>query len=125
MFEWTKGNANHGLVTIYENNFTFNNVSAQYFTKVDWCLIGIDYKKRQVAFKPVEKKDLDMNVIDLVHLHKIYNGKGYSRISNKAIINELSQLCDTSFAGQKYDALYHAREKMLIIQLDQIDKEVK
>ena len=86
MFEWVKGNAYTMLVTLYPNNFTLNNVAAAYFEDIRWCCIGLDREERKVAIRPVTKREVDLKLIPLEQLHKVSMGKGYARISNKALI---------------------------------------
>lgn len=117
MFEWTKGNANSPIITVYDSNITLNNVAAQYFQDVAWCLIGINKASKQVAIKPVTANDIDLKLVEMVNLHKVFNGKGYSRISNKSIISDLGQLANKRFSGHKFEATYDAREKMLVFNL--------
>lgn len=117
MFVWTKGNSNCAIITIYDSNITLNNVAAQYFQEVSWCLIGINSQTKQIAIKPIYKKDIDLNLVDPINLHKVFNGKGYSRISNKSIISDLSELGSKNYSGQKFEAYYDSREKMIVFDL--------
>ncbi|MCI5774233.1 MAG: hypothetical protein MR210_06720 [Erysipelotrichaceae bacterium] len=117
MFEWAKGNAFSLVVTIYNNNFTLNNCAAQHFQNSKWCMIGIDKLNRKVAIKPVTKQQIDLNLFPLENLHKVFMGKGYARISNKAIINEIAELLQQECNGQKFSCEYDQQEEMLIIDL--------
>lgn len=123
MFEWTIGNANSAIVTIYEGNITLNNVASSYFQDVAYCMIGINRADHKVAIKPIHKKDLDLNLVEPINLHKIFNGKGYSRISNKAVIAEMSDICGRRLDGDKFFAEYNARDKMIVFDLVDGKKE--
>ena len=118
MFEWVKGNAYTMLVTLYPNNFTLNNVAAAYFEDIRWCCIGLDREERKVAIRPVTKREVDLKLIPLEQLHKVSMGKGYARISNKALIEEIVQLTGIECNGIKVPAQFDEREKMLIIDLN-------
>ena len=118
MFEWVKGNAYTMLVTLYPNNFTLNNVAAAYFEDIRWCCIGLDREERKVAIRPVTKREVDLKLIPLEQLHKVSMGKGYARISNKALIEGIAQLTGIECNGIKVPAQFDEREKMLIIDLN-------
>ena len=118
MFEWSKGNAFLKVVTIYNNNFTLNNCAMQQFKDCKWCMIGIDRTNKQIAIKPISKQQIDLNIYPLENLHKIFIGKGYSRISNKTMINEISKLINQECNGQKFACEYDEHEDMLIIDLN-------
>lgn len=118
MFEWVKGNAYSMLVTLYPNNFTLNNVAATYFEDIRWCCIGLDRNDHKVAIKPVTKREVDLKLIPLEQLHKVSMGKGYARISNKALIEEITELLKTPCNGIKFAAHFDEQEKMLILDLD-------
>lgn len=119
MFEWVKGNAYTMIVTLYPNNFTLNNVAAAYFDDIRWCCIGLDRENRRVAIRPVTKREVDLKLIPLEQLHKVSMGKGYARISNKALIEEITQLTGIECSGLKVAAQFDEREKMLIIDLNE------
>lgn len=118
MFEWSKGNAFSQIVTIYNNNFTLNNCAMQYFKESKWCMIGIDKANKKVAIKPINKQQIDLNIYPLENLHKVFIGKGYARISNKSVINEISKLLDQECNGQKFSCDYDQQDEMLIIDLN-------
>ena len=118
MFEWIKGNAYTMLVTLYPTNFTLNNVAASYFDDIRWCCIGLDKDNKKVAFRPVTKNEVDNKIVPKEHLHKVSAGKGYARISNKSLIEEISSLTGLECNGIKIPAQFDEREKMLIIDLN-------
>ena len=59
-----------------------------------------------------------LKLIPLEQLHKVSMGKGYARISNKALIEEIAQLTGIECNGIKVPAQFDEREKMLIIDLN-------
>lgn len=117
MFEWIPGNAYSTVVTLYPNNFTLNNTAATYFKDVRWCCIGLDKKALKVAIKPIAKREIDLNLVPLDQLHKVSIGKGYARISNKLILDEIAALLHKECNGIKYNATFDEKERMLIIDL--------
>ena len=118
MFEWVKGNAYTMLVTLYPNNFTLNNVAAAYFDDIRWCCIGVDRVNRKVAIRPVTKREVDLKLVPLEQLHKVSMGKGYARISNKALIEEIASVMGRECSGVKVPAHFDDSEKMLILDLN-------
>lgn len=118
MFTWIDGNMYQGVVTLYPNNFTLNNVASKNFKDVRWCRIGIDETEAKVAIRPVTKREVELNIFPLKQLHKVSVGKGYTRISNKSIIDKVSEIIHQECSGLKFSASFDDREKMLIIDLN-------
>lgn len=113
-----KGNAYTLNVTLYTTNITLNSAAASYFNDVRWVMIGLDKDENLVAIKPVTKRELDLKLIPLEQLHKISIGKGYGRISNKAIMAEIAEMCQQSLDGIKKGANFDDKQGMLIIDLN-------
>ncbi len=118
MFKWMTGNSYSNIVTLYSNNFTLNTVACQYFQDIRWCLIGIDAAEKKVAIKPVTAREIDLHLVTLEHLNKVSMGKGYARISNKHIIDEISALIQCECNGLKFLSRFDEKEKMLIVDLN-------
>ncbi len=117
MFEWVNGNAYTLIVTLYPNNFTLNNVAAAHFCDIRWCCIGLDKEAKHVAVKPISKREIDLKLVPLEQLHKVSMGKGYARISNKNLIQEIAKLIGQPCNGCKFPASFDEKERMLIIDL--------
>ena len=119
MINWYKGNTFSSVVTFYPNNFTLNAHASTHFSKAPYCLIGIDKQDMLVVIKPVTEEQIKQEEIPQDHLHSIFIGKGYARISNKAILKEVSELLNISFDGVKYHAIFDKNMRMLLINLNQ------
>ena len=117
VFEWTKGNAYTLNVTLYTTNITLNSAAASYFNEVRWVMIGIDRENMLVAIKPVTKRELDLKLVPLEQLHKISIGKGYGRISNKAIMAQIEEITKEKLDGIKRSATFDEKSKMLVVDL--------
>lgn len=117
MFTWVKGNAYTLVATLYTNNITLNNAAASYFQEIRWAMIGIDHESKKVAIKPVTKREVDLKLVPLEQLHKVSIGKGYARISNKQVMEEIADLLEVDMDGMKFDAFYDDQEELLIIDL--------
>ncbi len=120
MYQWITGNAHALIVTLNDNNITLNQNAASYFNDVRYCLIGIDPKTLKVAIKPVSKADIESNRVVLDQLHKISLGKGYAKISNKAVCDYLASLIHKPLHGIKLMAHFNDVEKMLEFDLNTI-----
>ena len=123
MLEWVKGNVYTLVLTLYPNNITLNSSAASYFKDVRWSMIGVDRETHQLAIKPVTKREVDLNLVPLEQLHKVSVGKGYARISNKAIIEEIALMVDAQVDGLKVNATYDDKEDMLIADLSELVKD--
>ena len=117
MFTCVKGNAYALVATLYTNNITLNNAAAAYFQDVRWVMIGIDHTDKKVAIKPVAKREIELKIVPMEQLHKVSIGKGYARISNKSVMDEIQSLINDTINGRKFDAFYDERENLLIIDL--------
>lgn len=117
MFEWIKGNAYSLNVTLYPSNITLNASAACYFKDIRWVMVGIDNLNKKIAIKPITKREVDLNLVPLQHLHKISIGKGYGRISNKAVIQNVENMLERNLNGIKFHAEFDDNENVLIVDL--------
>ena len=120
MFEWVKSNVYSLVVTLNPTNITLNSSAAAYFQDIRWCMIGIDKKNLSLAIRPVTKREVDLQLVSKEQLHKVSIGKGYARISNKAIIEELSILLKQTIDGLKMHAQFSDKENMLVFDLSEL-----
>lgn len=120
MFEWVKGNVYTLILTLYPTNITLNSSAATHFQDVRWVMIGIDKEHHRLGIRPILKRELDLNLVPLSQLHKISVGKGYARISNKMIIEELSAMIDQPIDGLKINAVYDEAQDMLVADLHEL-----
>lgn len=116
MFEWVKGNAQLEVVTLNENNITLNQNAASHFQNSHYVLVGFS-KEHLIAIKPVTKRDLELNAYPKENLHKISIGKGYAKISNKALCDLIASKVQTALSGQKVIADFSMKENALIFDL--------
>lgn len=120
MFEWVKGNVYTLVLTLYPNNITLNSSAATYFQDVRWTMIGLDKEHYQLGIKPIAKREIDLHLVSLDQLHKVSIGKGYARISNKMIIEEISEMINQPIEGLKVNATFDESENMLIADLHEL-----
>ena len=117
MFTWVKGNVYAPIATLYANNITLNNAAAAYFQDVRWVMIGIDHEAEKIAIRKKKKKDIDRKLVPMEQLHKVSIGKGYARITNKQMMEEISNLLGEPLNGNKYNATFHEQQELLIVEL--------
>ena len=117
MFEWVKGSVFNMVTTLYPTNITLNSSAAAAFKDIRWVMLGLDKMEQKLAIKPIGKSEIDSKIVPLEHLHKISIGKGYARISNKTIINEISVMLGKDIDGNKFVSEYDEANSILIIDL--------
>ncbi len=120
MFTWVKGNAYTLILTLYPNNITLNSSAASYFEDIRWVMIGIDRENFRLGIRPITKREIDLKLVSREQLHKVSLGKGYARISNKSLIEELSELIQRPIDGLKINAEYDDAENMLIADFHEL-----
>ena len=120
MFQWIKGNAYTMIATLNDTAITLNNSAAAYFADIRWCLVGLDEENKLMSIKPVTKNEYDLHLYPMEDLHKISVGTGYARVSNKALMTSISALIGLPLDGLKYLASWDEKEKMLVIDLNNI-----
>ncbi len=119
MYEWVTGNAHTNVVRIYPNNITLNTAASIHFNDYRYVTIGIDRDSKKIAIKPIPKREIDLKLVPMEHLHRVSIGKGYGRISNKMVCDEIASLLDETLDGQKFLAQYSNKEQQLIVDLNQ------
>ena len=117
MFTWVKGNAYTPVATLYANNITLNQAAAVLVQDVRWVMLGLDHENKRVAIRPVSKQEIDRKQVMLQQLHKVSLGKGYARISNKQVMEEIAGMLKQSLNGDKFEAVYDEASNLLVIEL--------
>lgn len=120
MFTWVKGNAYTLILTLYPNNITLNSSAASYFEDIRWAMVGIDRENCRLGIRPITKREIDLKLVSREQLHKVSLGKGYARISNKSLIDELSELIQRPIDGLKINAEYDDTENILIADFHEL-----
>lgn len=117
MFTWVKGNAYTPVATLYANNITLNQAAATLVQDARWVMLGLDHDNKRVAIRPVSKQEIDRKQVMLQQLHKVSLGKGYARISNKQVMEEIAGMLKQSLNGDKFEAVYDEASNLLVIEL--------
>ena len=117
MFNWVKGSAYTPVATLYANNITLNQAAAALVQDARWVMLGLDHDNKRVAIRPVSKQEIDRKQVMLQQLHKVSLGKGYARISNKQVMEEIAGMLKQSLNGDKFEAVYDEASNLLVIEL--------
>ena len=117
MFTWVKGSAYTPVATLYANNITLNQAAAALVQDARWVMLGLDHDNKRVAIRPVSKQEIDRKQVMLQQLHKVSLAKGYARISNKQVMEEIAGMLKQSLNGDKFEAVYDEASNLLVIEL--------
>lgn len=123
MYEWLAGNSYQMTVTLNATNMTLNSPASSYFKGVRWVMIGLDATQQKLAIKPIQKRDIDMNLVSMDRLQKISIGKGYGRITNKRMMQTIEDTLGCILTGQKVYAEYNDKEDIMEIDLTDLVNE--
>ena len=83
-------------------------------------MIGLDKEGMKLGIRPITKREIDLCLVSMDELHKVSVGKGYARISNKMIMEEIGNMIDRSINGLKINAEYDEKENMLVADLSEL-----
>lgn len=61
MFEWIHNTVSTSTITLYPGNLTLNSSAASYFQDVRWVMLGVDHDQKQVAIRPISKREIDLH----------------------------------------------------------------
>ena len=123
MYEWLAGNSYQMTVTLNATNMTLNSPASSYCKDVRWVMIGLDATQQKLAIKPIQKRDIDMNLVSMDRLQKISIGKGYGRITNKRMMQTIEDTLGCILTGQKVYAEYNDKEDIMEIDLTDLVNE--
>ena len=119
MYKWIKGNINSQVITINPNHITLNQKASNHFRDVKYASVGVAYEKQELAIHPVTKTELERNTFTISQIHKLSHGNTYTRISNKSLVDHLSEVVGTQLNGIKYSGHFDEKKKLLIINLNE------
>lgn len=115
MFTWVKGNAYTPVATLYTNNITLNQAAVALMQDVRWVMIGLDHDNKKIAIRPVSKQEIERKQVMMQQLHKVSLGKGYARISNKQVMEEIADMLKRELNGVKFEVDFEESSGLLVI----------
>ena len=115
--EWLSSQSDSGVLTIYSNNITLNKQATDFIKDSYSVIVGISRETKELVIKSLSKEDVEKQDISKESLKKLSIKKSYSRITGKALIDELSKVFNLDFkqsSAFKFNAKWNNRYKMLI-----------
>jgi len=109
------------IITLYPTNITLNSSIVSKLENIRWVMLGLDRENYKLAIKPITKREIDLKLVDMNQLHKVSIGNGYGRISNKAIMSEVSKLLNRDITGVKIEIEYDETENLFVADLKDIE----
>lgn len=107
------------VVTLNQGNITLNKMSTTYFENAYSVMLGIEKDKQMIVIKPLLKAEALSHAIPDNKKYRITVRSSYSRVTNKAFIEEITDLfgIDISINPKKFVATWHAKEQILTVNL--------
>lgn len=107
------------IVTIAAGNITLNKAATNFFESAYSVLLGMERNQRLIVIKPLSKAEAIRHDIPESNKYKITVRSSYSRVTNKAFIEEISQLIDVDFnqEAKKYKATWQSKDQLLMVDL--------
>ena len=110
------------IATICDTNITLNKHSCIYLENAYTVMLGIDYNKRLVYIKPLNKDIATRGDIPTSSQYNLSLRSTYGRVSNVEFIKEIKNLLGLeSFKGnpKKYNVSYCEKDHCLVINLEE------
>lgn len=107
------------IVTIAAGNITLNKPATNFFENAYSVMLGIERNQKMIVIKPLSKAEAIKHDIPESNKYKITVRSSYSRIANKAFIDEVGGFVDVNFSQEtkKYKANWQNKEQVLLVNL--------
>ncbi len=107
------------VVTIANGNLTLNKPATIFFETAYSVMLGINKEEKLIFIKPLSKEAATKHDIPDNAKYRISVRSSYSRVANKAFVNEIADLVNLSLdvTTYKFKASWHDKEKLLIVDL--------
>ncbi|OHE25394.1 MAG: hypothetical protein A2Z84_05930, partial [Tenericutes bacterium GWA2_35_7] len=105
------------IVTIAAGNITLNKPATNFFENAYSVLLGIEKNNQLIVIKPLVKAEAVKHDIPESNKYKITVRTSYSRIANKAFIDEVGGLINIDFnqTTKKYKANWQHKDQLLLV----------
>lgn len=116
---WFNKKEKTGVATLSENNITLNKAATTYFENAYSVMLGIGPEEQNIVIKPLTKEEALRHDIPNTKKYRITVRSSYSRISNKAFMDEISELfsIDLKDEPKKFPTDWDNKEKILYVDL--------
>ncbi|PKK97283.1 MAG: hypothetical protein CVV58_02060 [Tenericutes bacterium HGW-Tenericutes-3] len=107
------------IVTLAAGNLTLNKPATVYFESAYSVMLGFDKKNKLIVVKPLNKADAIRHDIPDNKKYRITVRSSYSRITNKAFMEEVSDFANLNLEVEthKYKANWDSKDQLLIIDM--------
>ena len=107
------------VVTVANGNLTLNKPATNFFDTAYSVMLGYNKDNKLMFIKPLSKEVATKHDIPENAKYRITVRSSYSRVANKAFVNEIADLMQLDLENQtyKYKATWDAKEKLLIVDL--------
>ena len=124
---WFNEKPKEGVVTIAQGHLTLNKPATTFFESAYSVMLGIDPDDKKVIIKPLDKATALRHDIPDTKKYRITVRSSYSRITNKAFVEELTGLFNLDFKNEtiKFPAEWDNKQKVLVINMKEEIKWTK
>ncbi|MBU1141682.1 MAG: hypothetical protein KKG64_04085 [Firmicutes bacterium] len=107
------------IVTLAAGNITLNKPATTFFESAYSVMLGIDKANKLIIVKPLSKADALRHDIAENKKYRITVRSSYSRVTNKAFMEEISELANLNleFETHKYKANWNSKDQILIVDM--------
>ncbi len=107
------------VVTVASGNLTLNKPATIFFESAYSVMLGFNKDEKLVFIKPLTKEAATKHDIPENAKYRISVRTSYSRVANKAFVNEIADLVnlDLETATYKFKANWDSKEKLLVVDL--------
>ncbi|MDY0295641.1 MAG: hypothetical protein RBQ71_07545 [Acholeplasmataceae bacterium] len=107
------------IVTVAAGNITLNKPATNFFENAYSVMLGIDKDQKLVVIRPLNKAEAIKHDIPESNKYRITVRSSYSRIANKAFIEEVGTLMNVDFneTTKKYKANWQSKDLLLLVDL--------
>lgn len=86
----------NSIATIYDTNITLNKNACNFIENAYKVMLGLDYDKKQLFIKPLNKDTATKGTIPLSSQYNITIRSSYGRISNVEFVKEIKNILGVS-----------------------------
>lgn len=116
---WFNGKPKDCVITVANGNLTLNKTATNYFETAYSVMLGYNKNEKLIFIKPLTKEEATKHDIPEKMKYRISVRSSYSRVANKAFVNEIAEFMhlDLDSKKYKYKADWHRQDKLLIVDL--------
>ena len=117
--QWFNEKPKDCVVTIAAGNITLNKPATHFFENAYSVMLGIEKSHQLLIIKPLLKAEAIRHDIPDSNKYRISVRSSYSRIANKAFIEEVSTFLDQTFenSSKRFKATWQHKDQILVVDL--------